>query len=137
MYSHEKTCALEEVFPFRHSSTRGHELCLPQILICKPETFPLPIKYCSHKHVWQPMLIVIIFSSHCQFLLPPSIPIFCLLSPLLWLPCLCSLRSLEQETAFLWWFIGVKRRRALIHHRISKIIIQLIQICPIQILCLL
>ena len=71
MYSQEKTCALEEVCPFGHSSTSAHELILLQIHICKPETIPLCIKCCSHKahantnNIQQPLSVLITsFLSH-------------------------------------------------------------------------
>lgn len=99
IYSKEETSALEELCPFRHSSTSGHEIFLLQICICKPESFSLPIKYSSHKDVWQPVLILIIFSN-CStissYLLLPFPPSLCQVH-FSGCPIFCSVRSLRQE----------------------------------------
>lgn len=44
----------------------NHGFFLLQTCMYKPENFPLPIKYYSHKDTWQPTLMLIIFSNHCQ-----------------------------------------------------------------------
>lgn len=99
MYSQEEISALEELCPFRCSSISGHEIFLLQISVCKPEIFSLPIKYSSHKDVWQPVLLLIIFSncstisSYLHLPFPPSL---CQVH-FFGCPIFCSVRSLRQE----------------------------------------